>query len=269
MKNQSKALILMMLFSIGLAATIAFFQPATASAFDIKLGIVGNLGSAQCRATGDCTLCDFIDLFTVLQKVILSIFAGLALLMLIWGGQGMIMAAGNQEKFTASRKLITSTLFGVLIILAAYFLTNILYSILTSPSKTNAPTCAAQNGTIVSSPDPINNKQATCGAGLTQINASDVTKPNACCKPAILSEYWWKKTLGCDVSNICASPNKCFDKSCLTGDEDLGQRNCNPGWKCCNVACASPNTCQTNCPAAKNMGPRSCDTNKGETCCQP
>ncbi|MFA4818280.1 MAG: pilin [Patescibacteria group bacterium] len=226
MKRTTKVLLatLFLLGGLTVLASMATPSPALAQTFELKKGIVGNLPEA-CQATGNCTMCDFVSLFVVLQKVILSIFAGLALVMLIWGGQSMVFAAGNQEKFTAGRKLITSTLLGVLIILAGYLLVVALYGILTTP------------------------------VGKTP--------------KQILTQEWWKESLGCDVSNICTLPNKCFDQSCFTGDEDLGQRNCKPDWKCCNVACTSPNTCQTNCPAAKNMGPRSCDTNKSETCCQP
>lgn len=206
MFKQSKPLILTMLLLIGLSAAVAFFQPAAAAAFDIKKGIVGNLGSAQCQATGDCTLCDFIDLFVVLQKVILSIFAGLALIMLIWGGQGMIMAAGNQEKFTAGRKLITSTLFGVLIILAAYFLTSVLYIIIATPKG--------------QTPQPV------------------------------LSESWWKNTLGCKTPSdpeYCKEKNNegsfcnykvadglCQKGACVaTGNNDCVQKL--PGAVCKNI----------------------------------
>ncbi|MBI5733454.1 MAG: hypothetical protein HY973_00725 [Candidatus Kerfeldbacteria bacterium] len=280
MPQQSKALVLTILLSIGLAiAAAVFFQPTTTNAFDIKLGIVGNLGSAQCQATGDCTLCDFVDLFTVLQKVILSIFAGLALIMLIWGGQTMIMAAGNQEKFTAGRKLITSTLFSVLIILAAYFLTNILYSILASPSKANAPTCTAQKGTILSSPDPVNNVEASCGAGLSQVNASDVTKPNVCCKAAVLSQDWWKERFSCPASpsdaNYCKDKKDednvacssvvngiCRNKKCVTNTNITPNAN----DKCANSngVCVSEASCTNN----GNLGKKDC-SKTNETCCKP
>jgi hypothetical protein len=115
---------------IGLAIIIC---PQTVSAFDIKQGIVGNL-SDDCRLTGKCGWCDFIDLMAILQRVILSIFGGVAIIMLIWAGQSMIVAGGNQEKVSAAKKLITSTLLGVLIILAGYFLINIVVNILINPT---------------------------------------------------------------------------------------------------------------------------------------
>jgi len=113
-------------------------QLGQAQSFDLSKGIVGNLPAA-CQNNGDCSFCDFVGLFVILQKIILSLFGGLAIIMLIWGGQGLIMAAGNQEKITASRKLITSTLIGVFIILAAYFLVSILLMILITPTRQSTP----------------------------------------------------------------------------------------------------------------------------------
>lgn len=110
-------------------ALFSFAPAGSAQQFDISRGIVGNL-SPQCQERGDCTWCDFVDLMLVLQKVILSLFSGLALIMLIWGGQGIITAAGNQEKVAHGKKLITSTLLGVVIILAGYILVHILIIII-------------------------------------------------------------------------------------------------------------------------------------------
>lgn len=130
-----------LLLSFALIATIAggfAIAPLPASAqdggFDISKGIIGNLGSEACRERGDCGWCDFVDMMVILQKVILYLFGGLALVMIIWGAFGIVTATGNQEKIAANRKLIISTLFGVLIILAAFFVTVALVAILTEPT---------------------------------------------------------------------------------------------------------------------------------------
>jgi len=46
--------------------------------FDINNGIVGNLANKECSVKGNCGFCDWIDLFLVLQKVILSCRLGRA-----------------------------------------------------------------------------------------------------------------------------------------------------------------------------------------------
>ncbi len=116
--------------ALTILGMIAWAAPALAQNFNISNGIVGNL---SCIASGDCGWCDFIDLMVVLQKVILSLFGGLAIIMLVWGGQGLIMSGGSSEKVAASKKLITSTLFGVLIVLAGYALITLLIAVLTNP----------------------------------------------------------------------------------------------------------------------------------------
>jgi hypothetical protein len=184
--------------------------------FDIKKGIVGNLGE-QCREYGNCTWCDFIGLFIILQKVILSLFGGLALVMIIWGGQGMMMSAGNQEKFTEGKKLVTSTLFGVFIILAGYLLINILVAILSNPASGNL---------------------------------SDDKKP----KPSLLTTSWWQAKCitptTCNSTNegkSCDLPDKtkgvCFQNSCVT---KCAQKYGGAGYACKNVTnCSKVNTLAT------------------------
>lgn len=134
MKSTSRTIVKTVLIAtVLIGLTILIWPQAVSAAFDINQGIVGNL-SEKCRLTGDCNWCDFIDLMAILQRVILSIFGGVALIMLIWAGQSMIAAGGNQEKISASKKLITSTLFGVLIILVGYFLINVVVNVLINPA---------------------------------------------------------------------------------------------------------------------------------------
>jgi hypothetical protein len=121
-----------LLVILSILIPLTFALPALG--FDIRLGIVGNLPYA-CRVEGNCGFCDFIDLFIILQKVILSLFGGLALIMIIWGGTAIMTSAGNSQKMAEGKKLIISTLFGVLIILAGYFLISVLVAILVTPAR--------------------------------------------------------------------------------------------------------------------------------------
>lgn len=135
MRHPVRSLIMFALVASALAAVFMYAAPAHAQGggFNISQGIVGNLTSAQCRERGDCGWCDLVDLMVVLQKVILYLFGGLALVMIIWGGFGIVMAAGNAEKIASNKKLIVSTLLGILIILAAYFVISVTVTILTQP----------------------------------------------------------------------------------------------------------------------------------------
>ena len=177
-----------------------------AQTFDIKKGIVGNI---SCAADGSCGFCDWIDLFVILQKVILSLFGGLALIMMIWAGQGLITAGGNETKISESKKLIGTTILGVVIVLAGYFLVNVLIGILLTPSGTTTGLKTILNGsawaqTYCRKPsDPnyckgqpegracITNGQA--GVCVTQFGSATCARP-------------------------CAAPNSCqIEANCSTG----------------------------------------------------
>lgn len=201
--------------------------------FDINKGIVGNLGES-CRTTGNCDFCDFLGMFVVLQKVILSLFAGLALIMILWATVGLITAAGNQEKITAGKKLITSTLLGIGIIFAGYFLVQILYSISVTPSQGEVAksmagpedkriTCSSMGGVVrelcaLTGGDPKSGSCYTgCPVGLTGQSQSPSTdtypfnpaSTQICCIPAALSETWWSTKLGCPVPKSEADKDYC------------------------------------------------------------
>lgn len=209
----------------GLLIAITWLIPAMVGAqdFDINKGIVGNLGET-CRNTGNCDFCDFLYMFVVLQKVILSLFAGLALIMLLWGTIGLITAAGNQEKITAGKKLITSTLFGVLIIMLGYFLVQMLYNISVTPNSGEAIkqqlTCSGLSGTkyTLCALDPTDtNCLKSCPTGLTggsqavTVDTYPLNKNSKeiCCLPAPLSTTWWSSKLGCPVPKSEADKDFC------------------------------------------------------------
>jgi hypothetical protein len=233
MKSTSRTIVktsLITTFVIGLA--IIIWPQTVSAAFDINQGIVGNL-SEKCRLTGDCGWCDFIDLMAILQRVILSIFGGVALIMLIWAGQGIIMAGGNQEKVSASKKLITSTLFGVLIILIGYFLINVLVNVLINdPGKTGAKLFSDKNisdwfiaGCVVTNPaDPAYCERKPDGTPCKATGPSD----NYVC---------YKET----CNNVtCESLKKinttkdygCFTK-CETPYQEAGLEYCSDSKICC------------------------------------
>lgn len=139
MPKKIKTILLGFLLTLGLVAGWMALPAPAQAAFDIKQGIVGNLGSEACRLQGNCDWCDFIDLMVVLQKVILSLFGVLALFMFVWAGQGLIMAGGNEEKIAGAKKIITATMFGVLTILGAYFLIHVVIVVLVTPLKGSQP----------------------------------------------------------------------------------------------------------------------------------
>jgi hypothetical protein len=227
MKSTSRTIIKTTLFVTFLVGLAIIIWPHAAVAFDIKQGIVGNL-SEDCRLTGDCDWCDFIDLMGILQRVILSIFGGVALIMLIWAGQSMITAGGNQEKVSASKKLITSTLFGVLIILVGYFLINVVINVLINQTGTTSAKLYGNNWFT---------------AGCVETNP----KGERFCRSQPVGTKCDGGTIGdwvCDNSESCqptcgslklADPTStfvCKDK-CETPFQDAGRGYCSTKQVCC------------------------------------
>lgn len=206
---------LMVAILMALAPVIAQAQ------FDINQGIVGNLFNEQCRVKGDCGFCDWIDLFVVLQKVILSLFGGLALVLLVWGGQGLITASGNEENIKKAKDLIGSTILGVVIILAGYFLVNVvLVILLTKPQAGSLPTDQLFNANWVTAfckdpagPEYCAEQKKLLGSGFkdgevacgSTSNGAKVCRGTACVPNCLYAAQTDSKILGC--KSYCNTAN--------------------------------------------------------------
>lgn len=100
--------------------------------FDCKNGVC--VGSRIIRGGDDLpcnySLCDFLQLFVNGMNMIVTIAAAIALILLIWGAQGFIMAMGSEEKVTASKGLMKNVALGLVIILVSWQLIAIVISLL-------------------------------------------------------------------------------------------------------------------------------------------
>jgi len=95
----------------------------------ILVSQVSAQGLVHCGGEGqeDCTLCDFFVLIdNIIDFALLRLAPPIALLMLIIGGGMFMLAAGDPQKVTTGRKMITSVLIGLAIIYGAYFLVGLL-----------------------------------------------------------------------------------------------------------------------------------------------
>lgn len=70
--------------------------------------------------TNPITTSDFSVLLANFLKWILSVAGSLALLMLITGGVFYVTSSGNDQRVETSKKMITWTLLGLILILASY-----------------------------------------------------------------------------------------------------------------------------------------------------
>ncbi len=74
---------------------------------------------------------DFSTLVGKVLEWVLSVAGSIALLMLVAGGIMYITSAGNEQKIATSKKIITWTILGLMIVLASYSIIVVLDNILT------------------------------------------------------------------------------------------------------------------------------------------
>ncbi len=223
-------LITVVALSLFFSATPILAQEA--KGFDLKLGIIGNLSTIapDCISKGDCGWCDFISLMVILQKAILSIFGGIALILIIWGGVSIVTAAGNEENIAANKKLVTSTLLGVLIILAAYFLVHFIVIAVSTPAG------KTPNGLLFSG----NWWEAQCADKVQICEGIEEENGKTTIKPGSLSAINSKFTYKCEKRSQCKSPNGIIrlDGACYSNNKDMKDRLIDKGEQGDTICCA-------------------------------
>ena len=91
-----------------------------------------------CTVTGNCGWCDILDTAIRIFRWLLGILGGTALLLFIWHAFGWLTAGGNKEKIETTRKALTHTVIGIIIILASWFIVNLVLAILLNPTGVNS-----------------------------------------------------------------------------------------------------------------------------------
>jgi uncharacterized membrane protein len=100
--------------------------------------IVPQLALAQgllpaCTKSGNCGFCDILATGVNIFRYLLGSLGGIALLLFVWHAFGWITSGGNKEKIEASKKALVHTLIGLVIILASWFLVNLIIMLLVTP----------------------------------------------------------------------------------------------------------------------------------------
>ncbi len=107
-------------------------HPSGRIPYECTNGVCVNSGQIRGGADLPCnySLCDFLQLFVNAMNIIVTISAGIALILLIWGAQGFLMSMGSEEKVTESKNLIKNAAIGLLIILVSWQLIAIIINFL-------------------------------------------------------------------------------------------------------------------------------------------
>ncbi len=88
--------------------------------------------SDDCYCNGNCNVCDFVAIFFQAARLILMSVSGVAMVMLIWAGVGLVMNWGNAESINKNKKLILHTFLGIIFVLAAWQLIGMIIGMFTT-----------------------------------------------------------------------------------------------------------------------------------------
>ncbi len=95
-------------------------------------------GITGCIESGNCSLCDVLKFFGTIAQWILATVGALALFFFVLGGFDLLTSQGKQENVEKGKKKITGALIGLLVVLGAYTLINVVLGLtLGNPTDTN------------------------------------------------------------------------------------------------------------------------------------
>lgn len=94
--------------------------------------VPGQVDTCACRASGDCTLSDMLQVLVNVSYLILAISGTAALIAFIYGGVMWIISNGNADQIKKGKASLTGAAIGLAIVFGAYAMINLLLSILMS-----------------------------------------------------------------------------------------------------------------------------------------
>src|SRR3989338_9974763 len=134
--GSGKKLVLLMVFVVVVVACYLLYvtgvnaQESTAEPLG-KLSILPTADAttpgslAYCIATGDCTVCNMMQVGVRIVQIILSLSGAAVLVMLIYGGVRWMTAAGNTKGIDAGKAALRNAAIGLVIIVGAWMLINL------------------------------------------------------------------------------------------------------------------------------------------------
>jgi hypothetical protein len=102
--------------NIASAATTTGTTPASSAG-----GLIAGI-SDTCSKTGTCQLSDFFVVGANITKLILGISGSVMLIMVVYGGFLWLVSSGNSSRVEQGKKVLSSSLLGLIIVFGAYTL---------------------------------------------------------------------------------------------------------------------------------------------------
>lgn len=102
----------------------------------------GKSDSCPCRASGQCSVDDILQLFVNVTILILGVIGSLVLLMFIYGGFLWVTSRGDSKRIEKGKETITQAVIGFAIVLLSYSMINFLIGALggETPDQNNSIT---------------------------------------------------------------------------------------------------------------------------------
>lgn len=104
----------------------------------LSINLASAQGLVQCGNPGQpaCNLCSFLELVKILINFAIQITFAFAGLFITWGAFVIMTAGGSEERVKDGRKMVTTAVIGLVIMLSAWLILGTVIQILTgSPSK--------------------------------------------------------------------------------------------------------------------------------------
>ncbi|HPN81570.1 MAG TPA: hypothetical protein PK412_03445 [bacterium] len=127
MRQYLFSLLIISLIGVAIATPIMTYSQTT---------LIPKTGS--CADRGDCTPVDFVALFVRGADIIVGLSGTASILMFVYGGFLMITAYGNDSRIKQGRDAIVATVIGILIVLLAWTLINLVITALYGGSPESA-----------------------------------------------------------------------------------------------------------------------------------
>lgn len=78
-----------------------------------------------------CSICDFLTLLDNLIKFLASLAPFIVMVFIAWGGLKIIMSGGNMARIGEGRKIISTALWGLAIVIGAWLIISTIFHIFT------------------------------------------------------------------------------------------------------------------------------------------
>lgn len=127
---------------IAILLVIFCFLPSIVHATD--------LGFSYGQYSGLSTV-DVRYAISVIIRVVLSLLGIITLVMMLYAGYSWMTSGGSQEKIEESKKTITRSVIGLIIILSAYAITTFIFTTV-YPLTFNVPYGSCPSGSCINSP---------------------------------------------------------------------------------------------------------------------